>query len=269
MHSPYYQDCHVTLYHGDCLEVTEWLAADVLVTDPPYGMNFQSGQRSTAFDKIAGDDTPEVRDNALELWGERPAAVFGTWRVDRPSTTSQVLVWHKRGGGPGMGDLSLAFGTCHEDIYLLGRWGRVTKRRGSVVTTDVSPSAYTTRIGHPTPKPVGLMELLIESAPPGVIADPFAGGGGYLDRRPQSWPPCDRCGDGGALLRDRRQAAGSDVSRPRRWVMCSSAFLGADCGLPVGHDGLHVNRHSSGHITVWQDAAADHPGRCDDSEVTQ
>lgn len=177
---PYYRDDKVTLYLGDCLEITEWLAADVLITDPPYGMSFVSGRIPGVERPIASDQDAAVRDSALALWGSRPAAMFGTWRVARPPQTKQVLIWDKRGAGPGMGDLTAAFGTSHEEIYLLGEWRKRAARRGSVITTESSPSGLTTRIGHPTPKPVGLMEIVIASAPDGTVADPFAGSGSTL-----------------------------------------------------------------------------------------
>lgn len=182
---PYYQDEFVTLYHGSALDVHEWLAADSLVTDPPYGVAFQSAWRSDAerFDKIAGDETIELRDRVLDMWhgfDVRPALVFGTWRAERPQNVRQRLVWAK-GDDPGLGDLKMPWGYGDEEIYVQGG-GWIGKRRTNVYR--IPKVAATNNPGHPTPKPVALMEALLEHAPDDwVIADPFAGSGATLDRK--------------------------------------------------------------------------------------
>lgn len=168
----YYADNDVFLHHGDCREIQDWLIGDVLVTDPPYGMAYVSGWKPN---EIKGDNTLRARDDALALWGDRPAIVFGTWRVARPAATRALLVWDK-GEWPGMGDLSLPWGPSHEEVYVLGD-GFTGTREGTVIRTNRIPA---NRVDHPTPKPVSLMERLIQKCPPGVIADPFAGSGATL-----------------------------------------------------------------------------------------
>ena len=183
---PYYQADGITLYYGDCLEVQEWLNGDVLVTDPPYGMNYQSGSRQQRHDRIVGDESTELRDDALHMWStDRPAVVFGTWRAPRPVNIRTLGIWDKTDGtGPGMGDLSLPLGSSHEEFYLLGPWQRHGTRRGSVIRTRVAmgnPNGVVSASGHPTAKPVVLMETIIDMTPPGcTIADPFAGSGATL-----------------------------------------------------------------------------------------
>jgi len=172
----YYQDDFVTLYHGDCLtEHREWLEADVLVTDPPYGVSYKSGwvKEDRA---IAGDSSPEVRDRALDAWGAKPAVVFGAWDIPRPAATKARLIWSK-GDDPGMGDLKFPWGKSDEEIYILGQ-GFTGKRGPNVIRANKPP--VNNREAHPTPKPTGLMEVLIEKCPPGSIADPFSGSGATL-----------------------------------------------------------------------------------------
>jgi DNA modification methylase len=164
------------LYHGDCLQETAWLDADVLVTDPPYGMAYESGWvKDRPSQAISGDNDIALRDKTIELWGNKPAIVFGTWRVEKPKNVKQTGIWDK-GDDPGMGDLSLPWGSSFEEFYILGK-GFIGKRGGAVIRANKPP--VSNRPDHPTPKPVGLMEKLIEHTV-GTIADPFAGSGATL-----------------------------------------------------------------------------------------
>ena len=114
--SLYYADESVTLYHGDCLTVTEWLEADVLITDPPYGTQFSDANKRGGYGRrqdakgrgskhapavagmgayISGDDTTETRDAVLSEWGGvRPVLMFGSPRLpDPPMRVADRLVW--------------------------------------------------------------------------------------------------------------------------------------------------------------------------------
>jgi len=183
--SIYYQDDFVTLYHGDCLtEHREWLAADVLVTDPPYGMAYKgfSGRGywndASKHRAISGDESTQIRDAALAEWRDKPALVFGRWSIPRPAGVRERLIWDKTPCGF-MGDLKMPWGSAEEEIYVLGT-GFVGKREANIIRSTTYNSQGSDRPSHPTPKPVGLMELLIAKCPPGAIADPFAGSGATL-----------------------------------------------------------------------------------------
>jgi hypothetical protein len=170
--SPYYEDDLVTLYHGDCREVTAWLEADVLVTDPPYGVAYSSGwDNKFRAVTIAGDSTLDVRDSVIDLWGDRPALVFGSWKMPHPTPTRTVLIWDK--GTVGMGALDLPWFPCTEEVYVMGSGWQGS--RTSAVMRHVGRNQ-----DHPTEKPIALMQALVDKCPPGVIADPFAGSGSTL-----------------------------------------------------------------------------------------
>lgn len=179
---PYYSDDLVTLYHGDVREAGEWLGADVLVTDPPYGIDYRSGSSRVDLPRsIAGDWDTRLRDFALEVWGDGPALVFGTWRARRPHGVRMLLVWDTK-GALGMGDLSLPWKPSHQEIYVLGSGFSGPRTTDVLVCAPVdslSTRGPASRV-HPHQKPTALLAQLIQKCPPGVVADPFAGSGSTL-----------------------------------------------------------------------------------------
>jgi len=190
MTAPYWSGDGITLYLGDCRVVTEWLAADVLVTDPPYGIGWSKGHGASkhnpaANSGIAGDKDTAVRDDALIAWGAaRPGLVFGSLRAAYPDGWHRMLVFHKPALNAGLIGNRLPWLANWEPIFVLGVWPDQTPCRDAVVSTSALTasgySGYATRYQHPHAKPVDVMETLIAACPPGVIADPFAGCGSTL-----------------------------------------------------------------------------------------
>jgi site-specific DNA-methyltransferase (adenine-specific) len=194
---PIYATKLVEVYHADALDVLASLETeivDLVLTDPPYGVEWQSERRAETFDQLLAD-TPDdragiraVMTEAVRVLGQNrhlyafgPTDVLDGLKLSAPAP----LVWNKL--RPGMGDLSSPWGPAHEPITFAtskyrhaGEAGRenlpVRMRKGSVL--DFAPPTGR-NVRHPSEKPVALLAELIESSTRqgDRVLDPFAGSG--------------------------------------------------------------------------------------------
>lgn len=195
---PFYQDAYITLHCGDCRDILPRLdfTADLLVTDPPYGQDWQSGRRKVKLDKLDGDQDTRTAVEGIaaalkKLRRGRHTYIFGRYEFeDLPLCESSELIWDKElfNGG----NLEIAWGNAHEYIQFAvheiskanrGKgYGRLAARirRGSVLRVPRLQSVAVTK--HPTEKPVRLIRELIESSSSigETVLDPFAGTGSTL-----------------------------------------------------------------------------------------
>jgi len=176
----FYSDDYVTIYHGDCRDVLPLVDADVLVSDPPYGIEHKSNRPGAPRrgKEIANDDSTSLRDWVLTFWGDKPSVVFGTVKAEFPATYRGVLIWDK-GGHVGMGDLKFPWKQNWEMIFVNGQG--FTGRRGTGVLSFNAIAPWAGKIQHPHEKPVALMQELVAKCPEGCIVDPFAGSGSTLE----------------------------------------------------------------------------------------
>ena len=174
------------LWHGDCREVLPLLARfDLVLTDPPYGITYQSNAGVGAGTvPITNDGTrvslrlyraviPLLR-GAPTLWCTRWDAWPDVWELFAAAMkVNGLLVWDK--GQPGMGDLN-HWGPSYELIASCGPVRTRGSRDCSVLRYNTVPSG---KRNHPTEKPVALFEYLLQKATDfGMTAlDPFMGAG--------------------------------------------------------------------------------------------
>lgn len=165
---------NATLYLGDCRDITPQLLGKYssVVSDPPYGMAFQSNYRAKQHRAIANDRDDVLLKWACDLRPDHSSYLFCRWDnlQDVPKPKSCVT-WVKNNWS--MGDLEheharqteiVLFypGLCHD--FPNGR------------PTDVIKAPRTGNDYHPTEKPVQLMLAMLEWTR-GTVLDPFMGSG--------------------------------------------------------------------------------------------
>jgi len=180
--------------HGDCLDVLRGIpdeSINAVITDPPYGISYQSCARkdkSKRLAKIANDENPFIwwlYDANRVLKEDGALICFCRWDVQNAFkfaiewagfTIKSQVIWDKVLYGAG--DLKSAFSPGHEVIWFAvkGKFSFPGKRPRSVITSQRINGG---QLIHPNEKPVKLMEQLIQSVTreKEIVLDPFIGSG--------------------------------------------------------------------------------------------
>jgi site-specific DNA-methyltransferase (adenine-specific) len=175
--TPYYQDDWATIYHGDCREILPGLPdVDLVLTDPPYGIEFRSNYRQVRHERITGDGELPVDLVWLAMSkATRAAYFFCRWDqlVQMPPPKS-VLAWVKNNWS--MGDLQHEHGRQWEACCFYPLAGHEFIKR----IPDVIHAKRTGNDLHPTEKPVDVLQEILAANVGTTILDPFMGSGTSL-----------------------------------------------------------------------------------------
>jgi site-specific DNA-methyltransferase (adenine-specific) len=178
----YYQDEWVTIYHGDCREILPQIldkSVDLVLTDPPYGINHKSdwmSQIHLAHGKPAckSDDVLIGDDGSIDLLflsQYKNRIVWGYPYIQDGNATGW-LIWDKQ---PGL-DADMTIGSPVEMCYSTAWTGfRIIRAMWAGYMRDNGEQ----RFEHPTQKPTKVINYCINkgSKSGDLVLDPFLGSG--------------------------------------------------------------------------------------------
>jgi DNA modification methylase len=162
--------------------------ADLVFTDPPYGVEYQSNMRtkSEKFSVLKNDDKFLDITPIIELVSDGWVFVWTSWKVQTKwiemfsgfGYPTNIVIWHKPGGG--IGDLSRTFSSDYEVALVWHRGAELCgKRIGSV--WKINKDGASTYV-HPTQKPVELSKEALDKTTVlgSSVLDLFGGSGSTL-----------------------------------------------------------------------------------------
>lgn len=192
------------IFLGDARQITPHLPNGIraIVTDPPYGIGYQSNKAVTAegarwAKEIAGDLTIDeaidlfyavmeplipktLEDAELYCFCDWEYVEVFKWCINSFANfeVKSMLVWDKMDHG--QGDLLGDWAPTWEGILYAkkGKWKHPSRKDNVLHFAKLRPN----EMFHPTQKPVGLLERIItQSSNRGdLIVDPFAGSGSTI-----------------------------------------------------------------------------------------
>lgn len=182
--APYYDDgAGIVIYCADCRDVLPHLGPmDLLLTDPPYGIDADNRARILSRGKLA---TP--RDYGESNWDSCTPSLETIYQASYLCNTNVIwggnyfglpasscwLVWDKDNGSNDFADCELAWTNMRRAVRKFKyRWnGMLQERAGDGKEVRV----------HPTQKPLALMKWCLGLVPGAqTILDPFMGSGTTL-----------------------------------------------------------------------------------------
>ncbi len=173
---PYFQDDAVTIYHGDCRHILPTLGRfDLLLTDPPYGIDADNRKRILSRGKLAA-----AKDYGDSQWDKEPVPAW-LMELARSITEKQIifggnyyslppckgpLVWDKENGENDFADGEMAWNNLGCALRIKRHlWNGMLRKGGE-------------ERHHPTQKPLAVIAWALSLA--GDVAsvlDPWAGSG--------------------------------------------------------------------------------------------
>lgn len=193
------------LIHADCLEYMSKMddeSIDLIVTDPPYLMDYKTNRRVVKVDKydanqekkvhkfekaIEGDSDPELiekyiaecyrimkQNTAMYIFCNSNKVAFFLNELEKYFNIRNIIVWVKNNHTAG--DLRYAFGKKHEFIILVNK-GEAPIRGKRIQDVWMFDKVTGKDQLHQNQKPVDLIKLCIEkhSDPGDIVFDGFAG----------------------------------------------------------------------------------------------
>ncbi len=160
-------------------------SVDLVVTDPPYGMEFQSNFRKTKHKSIQNDDNLDwlgewVKELKRVCKDEAHLYIFCSWhhidqfkqQVGAFFNVKNILIWEKNNHGSG--DLLGDYAPKYEMILFCSNG---QKKLNGGRDANIFKTAKTANDNHPTEKPINLIKYFIEksSNKGDLVLDTFGG----------------------------------------------------------------------------------------------